>query len=130
MVTGTYANFCDCLVKEGLLSEQTAREVLQASAASSPAIGKLLLDHGLLDLRQLMHVVSLQADAPQRRFGELAVDLGYVKQHDLLEILRVQAVLRRHPAELLLERDPPGQAALLRALILYVKHLESRDLAR
>jgi hypothetical protein len=116
-------DFCDYLARERLLPTEHIEEVRRG--ASAPQIGKILLDRGALDVRQLMNIVYQQADHPEMRFGELAVRAGYISEQELLLALREQRLLRRHPAEILLEQGAMEPAHLVRALVGYTKLQES-----
>lgn len=116
-------DFCDYLAAERLLPADRIEAVRRS--ASAPQIGKILLDRGALDVRQLMNIVYQQADHPEIRFGELAVRAGYISEEELLLALREQRLLRRHPAEILLEQGTMELAHLVRALVGYAKLQES-----
>lgn len=49
----------------------------------SEPVGAHLLDAGLLDEQQLRTVLNLQMQGDRRRFGAIAVVLGYITQEQL-----------------------------------------------
>ena len=71
-------DFFEYLSREHILSQDVLRELRRVVFESVPQIGRILLDRGVMDVRQVMQIVGQQADSPQVRFGELAVRAGYL----------------------------------------------------
>lgn len=83
------------LCDRGLLRPEDAIEVLRAYAVRQTPIGRIAREEGLMSMSAVMHVIGLQPDRPGRRFGELAVELGYLDQEGLGRLLDAQQ--RRAP---------------------------------
>lgn len=116
------SDFCDYMARYHLLPMEVIVELRRGTRA--PQLGKILLDRRAMDVRQVMQIVSLQADEPRMRFGELAIRAGFIDEHELISALRDQRMMRRHPSEIILERGLMKRSALLRALIGYTTLLE------
>lgn len=120
-------DFLAFLVERRILSADQATEIRSQVVRSAPQVGKILLERGAMDVRQVMQVVYMQADDRQL-FGELAVREGFLSQEDLRLALREQHQMRKHPAEALRETGAIEVNTLFAALVDYLKHLESNSL--
>jgi hypothetical protein len=54
-------------------------------------IGQLALEEGILSARDIFDILHAQHDAPNERFGELAIELGRMTRDDLMRLLMIQA---------------------------------------
>jgi len=52
-----------------------------------PRIGHVLVSSGLLSNRELAAILDAQRDGPRRRLGQIALDLGYVDEEQLADVL-------------------------------------------
>ncbi|MBX5447769.1 MAG: Flp pilus assembly complex ATPase component TadA, partial [Acidothermus cellulolyticus] len=52
-----------------------------------PRIGHVLVSSGLLSNRELGAILDAQRDGPRRRLGQIALDLGYVDEEQLADVL-------------------------------------------
>ncbi len=91
------------LVDKGVVDEATLFDALNEQRARRIPIGKLATVERLLTVKQVMAVLREQAGT-DRRFGRIAVDLGYLSEAGLFELLELQD--RRCPriGEILVER--------------------------
>lgn len=118
-------DFCQYLIDSGKLPAAESERLLRMVRKSRPQLGRLLIQQGHMDLKQVMQVIYLQADEPQTRFGDLAVRCGYLTRPQLMHALLEQQRMARHPAELLHEEGALPQDDLSRVLIGYVRALEA-----
>ncbi len=110
------------LVDRGLLPREEAEAIMATAAKSSQLLGQMLLRRKLLTLAQMVKLLDQQACEPGRRLGELAIESGYVTRAQLEEVLSDQAHTHgQHPLDQLLMSNRLSQAAVLEALIAYVK---------
>ncbi|ABK53595.1 type II secretion system protein E [Acidothermus cellulolyticus 11B] len=57
------------------------------AAGERPRIGHVLVSSGLLSNRELAAILDAQRDGPRRRLGQIALDLGYVDEEQLADVL-------------------------------------------
>lgn len=64
-------------------------------------IGQLALEEGVLTGRDVFDVLRAQRETPSMRFGEIAVEMGLMRQEDLRRLIMLQSD-RRQPFERIL----------------------------
>lgn len=89
-------------------------------------LGKILLDEGLLSVRQLMEIVGSQLDRPRLRLGELAVAAGLCTEADIERCLHIQKEESRRAVESFLGGADHRVLGLVRALYERVRTLEDK----
>ncbi|MBK8717433.1 MAG: hypothetical protein IPN32_22210 [Deltaproteobacteria bacterium] len=92
-------DFAQFLLDREAIDAAQAAEVRRACEGERVPIGQLLMQSGMLSVRQIMHVLELQADAPTEKFGQLAVRCGYISMRQLEDGLGMQQRTRRHAIE-------------------------------
>jgi hypothetical protein len=85
--------FAQFLVSTEVLTPDEALQALDLQRAATPAIGRLALEKELLTMKQVFAILSEQADSGTR-FGEQAVELGYLGEDDVTGLLAEQRRLR------------------------------------
>ncbi|MFT5585406.1 MAG: hypothetical protein ACI9VR_002998 [Cognaticolwellia sp.] len=89
-------------------------DVLLRHVESTPPLGQLAVYRGLLNIDQVVRVLDAQLDQPHKRFGELAVALGFCTFHDIESLVEAQQQ-REVSLQTLLVRQgaiSPGRLAL------------------
>lgn len=87
------------LYKLGLLDAELAMKVLAERVSRRVPLGRLAIQKKLLSMKDVMRILSAQADDPNRlRFGEMATTLGLMTLEELEWLLLEQA--RAVPSEL------------------------------
>jgi hypothetical protein len=76
----------------GWASLEEVADAVSERRSQRPAIGRLLLSHRKLTMRQVFEVLKEQASSP-KRFGEIAVEKGFVTESDISEMLWLQSLL-------------------------------------
>ena len=92
--------YLEYLIREGVLNDETAVEVLDRQNADTPAVGKLALRTGMMKMKMVFNTLSAQVDTGLR-FGEQAVELGYIDREDLNRLLLIQNDMRPCIAQVL-----------------------------
>ena len=95
--------FALSLIDNGILTPEEFVEAVKLQVHARPQIGTLAVQLRKLNCRQVFAVLDKQCKAPAERFGDLAVELGYLAEEDLNELLATQS--RRTPPmwEILIE---------------------------
>lgn len=119
-------DFVQYLFDRKLLSEAVATRVRDTSANTRIPIGRLLLEGGVLTMRQVMQVLALQGESPGLRFGELAIAQGFLDTAQLEAALRRQAIARKHQIEIVRELALFSEAELQGLTMDYIVYLELR----
>jgi hypothetical protein len=98
------------LVKNGIISEEDLNEAMERQRISRVTIGKLAVTQGMLTMKQIFKILGEQAKyrayEPQKgykRFGEIAVDLGFMKNEDIEFLLKKQNEDQSSITEILVE---------------------------
>lgn len=80
------------LYQQGRLDAVEAMMVMDQALRGRPPIGKIAVREGMLTVKEVMAVLSAQAEQhPRRKFGETALQLGLLTEQDLRWLLRAQA---------------------------------------
>ena len=66
-------------------------------------IGRIALEYGLLDMKQVFEILNRQADAIHLKFCAIALDLGYLDKQQVLFLLAIQKSRRPPIGEILVE---------------------------
>ena len=77
------------LVEGEILDEVMALDVLERQRQETPPIGRLALVENFMSMKQITQVVKALSDS-DLRFGELAIQKGYLKTTQLLVLLDIQ----------------------------------------
>ena len=97
------------LYQQGRLDAAESMMVMDRLVNRRPPLGRLAVREGLLSVKEVMAILAAQSGQAQRlRFGETAVQLGYLTASDLEWLLRAQQAL--------VNKDPVGTIAELTGL--------------
>jgi len=91
------------LVNHGLITANQFVQALEAQLASRPLLGSLAIETGKLSVKQVFSILRSQADMPQKLFGELAVQHGFLAEDDLSGLLYQQSQRGNSMALILVE---------------------------
>src|SRR5262245_34168626 len=80
------------VLSAGWASIEEIVEAVAARRTLRPTIGQLLLIHHKLNVHQVFQVLGEQATS-SKLFGQIAIDMGFIKEPDVNEILQVQSSL-------------------------------------
>ncbi len=89
-------------------------------------LGAILIRSGFMTVRQVAGLLSMQADEPEMRIGDLAVREGYCTPEHIQQALQQQREGNSGPVDVLLEDERVDDVHLMQALKAYVGHLEGR----
>ncbi|MCA9257698.1 MAG: hypothetical protein KDA61_00805, partial [Planctomycetales bacterium] len=78
---------------------------------SRPPLGRLALSSRVMSMKQVFHVLSRQSDTDQT-FGQVAVELGYLSELSLSNLLREQESMATPVSQLLVEMGAISQEDL------------------
>ena len=89
-------------------------------------LGKVMLDLGMLRMKDVIRLLDLQFDEPQVRFGELAVREGLLTPEQLEEAIEHHRAHCPHPFEMLWSDERVESDPVFEALMGYARFLEGR----
>lgn len=95
--------FARFLVRCGHVTAHEALLGLEQQFARRPLLGELSVSERLLSLGQVAQVIEAQRTC-QRRFGELAVEMGFLSPQQVLRLLQQQEDETPELIEILIER--------------------------
>lgn len=91
------------LVENGVLSCEDFYEALKLQLRSRPQLGALAIELRKLTARDVFAVLRRQCHAPEDRFGDLAVEMGYLTPDDLGQLVHEQSLRVKPFQEILVE---------------------------
>jgi hypothetical protein len=80
------------VLASGWATLEAISEALVARRARRPTIGELLLKEGKLNVSQVFRILEEQATS-SKLFGQIAIEMGYLSESDLQEMLDHQSWL-------------------------------------
>jgi len=106
------------LVEREAVGTQDLAEALVAQRRSRPPLGAVAQEAGDMSRDEVESVLLYQRLDRSRRFGEIALDLGYLSNHQLDRNLRIQRSRERSLLQVLIDmsvlpRDRAGELASL-----------------
>lgn len=119
-------DFAKYLLDRKLVAHDVAERIRDTSENARVPVGRLLLEAGVLTMREVMQVLSLQGEAPGLRFGEIAMREGLIDTAQLEAALRRQATARRHQIEVVCQMSLFCDAELRGLMMDYIAFLELR----
>ncbi|MBK7875624.1 MAG: hypothetical protein IPJ77_07720 [Planctomycetes bacterium] len=116
----------DVLVTEGALSPPAAERVRARAREAWLPLGKILRQQGALTSEQLLELLDLQATRQGARFGELALERGFVTEDALERALALQRELSPHLLELVVHEPELDRERLVPAVVRYLRLIEAQ----
>lgn len=123
---GQEVDFVRYLRDRGLLSESSANAIRETAATERIPLGRLLLEARVLTVRDVMQVLTWQADAPGLRFGEIAMRENLLTSDQLEAALRKQQTARSHQIDVVRKQNLMSPCELHALVVDYVNFLELR----
>lgn len=111
-------NFGDYLVRQSIIREKDLTRTLEIQKTDRIPLGQLALQEGLIDNKALFRILSRQRKVEGRNqtFGQLAIQLGYLSQEQVNELLKMQSQTNRLLGELLVFQGLVSQVEMIKAL--------------
>lgn len=92
------------LHRKGVISAAQLVAALEVQVKGLVPIGQLALEAGILTAKDVFTVLRGQNDAPQERFGEVAIELRLMSRDELMRLLMTQSDRKRPLSEILIEQ--------------------------
>jgi len=89
------------LKKRGVISAEQLVEALELQLSTLVPIGQLALEEGMLAPRDIFNILRAQSDAPNLRFGDMAVEMGLMMRDGVIGLLVVESDRIRPIADIL-----------------------------
>lgn len=83
------------LIRSGAISAEQYIEALERQQAETSPLGQVAIEEGVLSPRDVFEILHTQRLYQDRRFGDLAVQLGKLKRPDVALLLLEQLEQRR-----------------------------------
>lgn len=91
------------LTENGLISCEQFMEALKHQLSSRPLLGALAIETEKLSVKQVFHILRIQAETPGELFGELAVEQGFLTEADVASLILLQSMRVRPLAQIIVE---------------------------
>ena len=79
--------FASCLCEKGIITGGQFAEAVREQLSRRPILGLLAMREGKLTMKQSREILSAQADAMEKPFGQLAVELGFLTREELVHLV-------------------------------------------
>jgi len=111
-------NFGDYLVRQSIIREKDLTRTLEMQKTDRIPLGQLALQKGSIDNKALFRILSRQRKVEGRNqtFGQLAIQLGYLSQEQVNDLLKMQTQTNRLLGELLVSQGFVSQVEMIKAL--------------
>lgn len=123
----TVPRFGEFLVNRGIVDEEIILDALNFQKKKTAPIGKLALKKDLLNMKQVMKILDTQCNTA-KRFGEIGIQLGFLKKEDLDFLLELQIKLRPPIGEILVYLKKISEATLRQELKKYFSYLAKNQI--
>ncbi len=118
--------FWETLENSGLCNDEVIDQVRQEIELSRrQPLGSVLVRRGLISVSQIACLLSIQAEEPDMRIGDLAVREGYCTAIKVGDALKFQRSQWRTPLECLSKNKDMDAQDLVQVLVAYMEKLES-----
>ncbi|MCA9217759.1 MAG: hypothetical protein KDB27_32040 [Planctomycetales bacterium] len=114
--------FACYLHKKGIITGDQFAEAVREQLSRRPLLGAIAIQSGKLSVKQVMRVFTVQADDLEKAFGELAIELGFLTEEDLAQLLLEQANSAPQLSEILVETGALTREQMLDELAQYRSH--------
>lgn len=91
------------LLHDGLITAEQLVAALERQIEQMPQLGQVAIEEGKLNVNELFSVLRVQADLPQERFGETAIELNLLSREEVAELLLLQSERKRPLHSILVE---------------------------
>jgi hypothetical protein len=92
------------LKKRGVISAEQLVAAAEIQLSSLTRVGQLALEEAIVSPRDIFDILRAQSEAPDQRFGELAIEMGLMTRDELMRLLMIQADRKRSIAEILVSQ--------------------------
>lgn len=116
--------FLEHLIDADLIDADAAVRVLDEQRRQTPPIGRLALGEGILTMKQIFEVLRIQTDSGLR-FGEQAIELGYMDEEQLVALLKFQRESRPSVGGLIYDLGYARKGELQKARREFMRQLEA-----
>lgn len=83
--------FASYLHTRGIITGEQLAQALKLQLANRPLLGNLAMREGKITANQFMKIIMAQANSQSRSFGSIAVELGFLTQNDVADLLILQS---------------------------------------
>lgn len=94
--------FGEFLITRGLATEEQILRALDSQKKSRPYLGTMAIMEKYLTMKDVYTILNRQVHEPEKKFGQIAIELGLLDEKKLDRILNLQK-----------ERTPPHVGELL-----------------
>ena len=117
-------NFGIYLVQKQVITADQFVDALAQQLAEVVPLGQLAIAEGMLSMKDVFAIMRSQSDVPLYRFGEAAVNLGFISENQLAQLLMVQSERKRPISEILVEHEVLSKTDVIEELAAFRRYCE------
>jgi len=114
------------LKNKELISAEELIAAAEIQLTTLTRIGQLALEEGIISPREIFDVLRAQSESPNKRFGELAIEMRLMTHDELMRLLTIQADRKRPIAEILVAQGVLTKEQIADEMAEYRKSLGNR----
>jgi hypothetical protein len=107
------------LKNKGTITAEQLVCALESQLKTLTPIGQLALEEGMISPRDIFDVLRAQAESPNIRFGDLAIEMGLMTRDDLMRLLMIQGDRKRAVADILVAQGVLTKRQVVAEMIAY-----------
>lgn len=112
--------FGEFLIQQKLVTEAQIEDALEEQRLSSPLLGNLAVQTGMLDRLTNIHILIEQKKS-LRNYGQIAKEKGLLSDTELNELIKLQLATRQQLGKILVKKTALTRFQLIMALKVFVK---------
>ena len=114
------------LKNKGIITAEQLVCALESQLNTLTPIGQLALEEGIISPRDIFDVLRAQAESPNIRFGDLAIEMGLMTRNDLMWLLMIQGDRKRTVVDILIAQGVLAKRQAAAEMIAYRESLTKR----
>ena len=113
--------FGEFLIKRGVATEAQILKALDDQKKNRLPIGTVAVKEKFLDIKDVYAILNKQIEDPEKKFGEIAVELGLLTGEELEKILEIQFEKNPNVGEILVGHGVLDRERLFEELNAFVR---------
>jgi hypothetical protein len=118
------------LKNKGLISADQLVSAAEIQLTTLTRIGQLALEEGIMGPRDIFEVLCAQSEMPNKRFGDMAIEMGLMTRDELVRLLMIQTDRKRPIADILVSQGVLTKEQVAREMNEYRGALAKRRMDR
>ncbi|OIP62213.1 MAG: hypothetical protein CO150_08715 [Nitrospirae bacterium CG_4_9_14_3_um_filter_53_35] len=113
--------FGEFLIKRGVATEEQIVKALDEQKKIRLPLGTVAVTNHFLSIKDVYAVLNRQVEDPEKKFGEIALELGLLTEQELDKIIELQYEKNPNIGEILVRRGVLNKERLFEELNAFVR---------